>query len=306
MELTDPQRRTLDELIGTGERPTFPNDLPRRLRERIEAEVLKLQLSETLWLGKEKLNDHDRCTGKYHANISGESPPFEHSAKTATGVLLHKAIEIEVGSRDLLDPLDIADVAAERVVERESRFAEYWRELDRMAQAEILAEVVRQVALFQGTFPPLRELRRELAPITEFGPKAELLDGALVLSGRIDLLLGLPDRREPTRAKRLAIDLKTGGAYPEYAEDMRFYALLLTFRFGVPPYRVASLFMDSGEWQAEDVSEELLEHAADRVVEAARSAAALFDGRDPELNPGRYCGWCPRSSVCPVAELVAV
>ena len=113
MELTDPQRRTLDELIGTGERPTFPNDLPRRLRERIEAEVLKLQLSETLWLGKEKLNDHDRCTGKYHANISGESPPFEHSAKTATGVLLHKAIEIEVGSRDLLDPLDIADVAAE-------------------------------------------------------------------------------------------------------------------------------------------------------------------------------------------------
>jgi len=37
-----------------------------------------------------------------------------------------------------------------------------------------------------------------------------------------------------------AIDLKTGGAYPEYPEDMRFYALLLTLRFGVPPYRAAA------------------------------------------------------------------
>ncbi len=89
------------------------------------------------------------------------------------------------------------------------------------------------------------------------------------------------------RATRLAIDLKTGNAYPEFAEDMRFYALLLTLRFGVPPYRVASLFLESGAWQAEDVTEDALHHAADRVIAAARSGArALRAGRGRSLTPG--------------------
>ncbi len=87
---------------------------------------------------------------------------------------------------------------------------------------------------------------------------------------------------------------------------MRFYALLMTLRFGVPPYRVASFFLESGAWQAEDVTEEALMHAADRVVAAARTAAALANGREPSLSAGPYCGWCPRAAVCPAAELVAV
>ena len=78
-------------------------------------------------------------------------------------------------------------------------------------------EVVRRVTLFQASFPPLKPLRRELTPITEIRVRAELLGGDLVLSGQIDLVLGTPDKLEPMRATRLAIDLKTGGAYPEYA-----------------------------------------------------------------------------------------
>ena len=46
--------------------------------------------------------------------------------------------------------------------------------------------------------------------------------------------------RDPTRAARLAIDLKTGRAWPEHAEDMRFYALLLALRFGVPVVSIAN------------------------------------------------------------------
>src|SRR6185295_1303823 len=131
---------------------------------------------------------------------------------------------------------------------------------------------------------------------------AELLGGALILSGRIDLVLGAPDRLEPTRATRLAIDLKTGNAYPEYPEDLRYYALILTLRFGVPPYRVASLFLESGEWQAEDVGEEMLGRAVDRVIATARSASAMEGGRDPELTPGPWCGWCPRGDRCPAFD----
>jgi PD-(D/E)XK nuclease superfamily len=301
MQLTDPQRRTLEQLIGVGERPVFPADLRQRLVDRIEDAVRELELRDPLWLGKEKVTDHGRCEGKFHASILGEGPAFEHNARSAVGVLLHKAVEVEVGSRDELDLHAVSGRAAERLVDNESRFAEFWRTLSAAEQDEVLMDVVRRVALFRGTFPSLRDLRSDLAPITELPAKAELLGGVLTISGRIDLVLGMPRKTEPTRATRLAIDLKTGGAYPEYAEDMRFYALLMTLRFGVPPYRVASLFLDSGEWQAEDVTEETLVHAADRVVAAARTAAALGNGREAVLTAGVYCGWCPRAETCAAA-----
>ncbi|MDH4112395.1 MAG: PD-(D/E)XK nuclease family protein [Actinomycetota bacterium] len=303
MELTDTQRRTLDGLIGSGDRPTFAADLSQRLRDRIESAVRELELAEPLWLGKEKLNQHGRCEGLFQSVLAGESPPFAHSARSAHGVLLHKAIEVEVGARDGMDPHEITRVAVGRVLEREERFEEYWRELSAAEQDDVLMEVVRRVALFQGSFPPLKPLRRELSPISELRVRAELLGGDLVLSGQIDLVLGMPDSVEPNRATRLVVDLKTGSAYPEFAEDMRFYALVMTLRFGVPPYRAASLFLESGTWQAEDVTEELLLHAADRAIGAARAAAALSNGRDPALTPGVYCGWCSRAATCPEAEL---
>ena len=302
MLLTDPQRRTLDRLIGTGERPVFASDLRQRLVDRIEGAARELELPEPLWLGKEALNQLARCEGRFAARLLGEDPPFEHSINTASGVLVHKAIEVDVGARDGLDPHAIAVTAAERLTEREERFADYWRERTPPEQDEILMDVVRKVTLFQSSFPPLRELRREMAPVTELPVRAELLGGDLTLSGKVDLVLGVPDRLEPGRASRLAVDLKTGGAWPEYAEDMRFYALLMTLRFGVPPYRVASLFLDSGEWQAEDVSEETLHHAADRVIATARAARAVLSGRDPQLTPGSWCAWCPRAFTCPMAE----
>jgi PD-(D/E)XK nuclease superfamily len=302
MQLTDPQRRTLQQLIGTGERPTFPSDLPQRLRDRIEEAVRGLDLSETLWIGKEKLNDLGRCEGTFLSKLSGEAPPFEHGRASAAGVLQHRAIEVVVGAREPLDPHTTVDLAVRRTVDKEERFAEYWRGISAPERDEIQMEVVRRTILFEASFPPLRELRRELAPATELPVRAELLGGSLVVSGKLDLLLGAPDRLEPMRATRLAIDLKTGGAYPAYAEDNRLYALILTLRFGVPPYRVASFFLESGTWQAEDVAEEMLVHAADRVIDAARAAAALRQGRDAVLTPGPWCAWCPRAQVCPAAD----
>lgn len=302
MQLTEPQRRTWDRLIDAGERPTFAADLTQRLRDRIEEAVRGLEMAQPLWIGKEKLNDLARCEGTFEAKILGEGPPFEHSAASASGVLHHKAIEVEVGGRDEIDPHDLALTAADRLCEREERFAEYWRDLARTEQDEALMEVVRRVTLFRSSFPPLRDMRRELGPVSELTARSELLGGALVLSVRIDLVLGVPLKADLNRATRLAIDLKTGTARPQYPEDLRFYALVMALRFGVPPYRVASFFLESGEWQAEDVTEQTLFHAADRAVAGARSAAALQNGRAPTLSPGPWCGWCPRLSVCPEAD----
>ena len=232
----------------------------------------------------------------------GQGPAFAHSRATALGVVQHRAIEVVVGAREALEPHDAASIAATRTADREERFAEYWRQLATAEQDDLLMEVARRTALFEGSFPPLRDLRRELAPMVELPMKAELLGGSLVVSGKVDLVVGRPDRMQPMRAQRLLIDLKTGGAYPEHAEDNRAYALLHTLRFGVPPYRVASFFLEGGTWQVEDVHEELLFHAADRVIAAARSAASLRAGREPTLTPGRWCTWCPRLDVCPSAD----
>ena len=49
------------------------------------------------------------------------------------------------------------------LVEREERFAEYWRDVPVPEQDEVLMEVVRRITLFQASFPPLKPLRRELA-----------------------------------------------------------------------------------------------------------------------------------------------
>jgi PD-(D/E)XK nuclease superfamily len=301
MQLSEPQQRTLDQLIGA-ERPVFPADLAQRVRDRIEEAARGLELVDVLWLGKERLNDLDRCEGTFWSKLSGEAPPFAHNRSTALGVVQHRAIEVLAGARDDLDPHEIASIAATRTADREERFAEYWRELAGPEQDDLLMEVARRTVLFEGSFPPLRELRRELAPTAEVPIKAELLGGSLVVSGKVDLMLGRPDRMQPLRATRLLIDLKTGGAYPEHAEDNRAYALVHTLRFGVPPYRVASFFLEGGTWQVEDVHEELLFHAADRVIAAARSAASLRGGREAGLTPGRWCAWCPRAQRCPVAD----
>ena len=112
MLLTDPQRRTLDRLIGTEERPVFAADLRQRLVDRIEGAARELELREPLWLGKEALNQLARCEGRFAARLEREDPPFEHSVNTAAGVLVHKAIEVDVGARDEMDPHAIAVTAA--------------------------------------------------------------------------------------------------------------------------------------------------------------------------------------------------
>jgi RecB family exonuclease len=137
-------------------------------------------------------------------------------------------------------------------------------------------------------FPPFD---RSWQPVSEQYIVVALAGRSVVLSGRVDLMLG--------RGQHLLVDFKTGEARRGYAEDMRFYALVVALAFGVAPYRVATVFCESMEWQSEDVTEEVLEREADRVLDVARSAAALASGRQPELIPGPHCRWCPRSRTCP-------
>jgi hypothetical protein len=244
-----------------------------------------------VWLGKHRLNDRQRCEGLFQAGLLREGPPFEHSAVTASGRLFHKAIEMDVATEREFDPLTVCERAAGHSAEQDASFGRYWGRLDGFSRADLMMDAGRHLALFRDSFPPLP---RRWAPQPEMYVKVVLAGGRVVLSGAPDLVLG--------RTRKLAIDFKSGRAWPEHPEDMRFYALLLLLRSGVAPYRVATFFLDSGEWQAEDVSPETIERAAGRVVEAARTAVELERGRPPELTAGPYCGRCPRLADCPAAR----
>lgn len=293
--VTPVQQRTLDQLMGRAHpRPEFPADLADRLRAHIEKGLEGLAFDPPLWVSKSRLNDHGRCEGLFLSGLQGEGPPFEHRLKSSAGLLAHKAIEIDVGrEREDASP-ELVAYSADRLAEKDGSFAEYWERLDDIERSEVRAEAVRLVEQFRASFPPLQ---RSWSPVTEWSIKAEF--GDVTVSGRVDLVMGREDPEHPMRARRLALDLKSGSAWPEFPEDMRLYALLLTLRHGVPPFRVASVFLDSGEWQAEDVEERTIFHAADRLITAARSAAELLAGTAPRLKPGPYCSWCPRRETCP-------
>ena len=213
LEMTPAQHRTLEGLIGTGERPMFPGDLVQGLRDRIEEAVRAAEPAEPLWLGKSMLNDLSRCPGLFEAVRAGERAPFAFSARFAAGRLAHKAVELEVAGREERDTHDLVEQASERLVEDEG-FRTYWEGLDGIRRDEALMDAAKTLALFRSTMPPLRRMRRELSPSTEWSVRAELLGGSLVLAGTPDLVLGASSSLEPARATRLAIDLKTGRAWP--------------------------------------------------------------------------------------------
>jgi hypothetical protein len=292
VKLTPAQRRTLDELIRPGRAPPGNEDVEavlQRLEEELREECPRLRRERPLRLSKRRLSAHDACPGWFQSELAEEGGAFAHGPATAVGSLTHRAIQLDIACERGEDVRTVVERAALRLSEQDPGFGRYWRELDRLDRAEHLALAAARLALFRTMFPPL-ERSWQLVP--EQFLAASLARRAVVLSGRVDLMLG--------RGPHLLIDFKTGEARSGYAEDMRFYALVVALGFGVAPYRVATVFCESMEWQSEEVTAEVLEWEAAPVIRAARSAALLSkNGQTPALTPGPHCRRCPRALRCP-------
>ena len=291
------------DLVDVGEGGVFDPGLEQRLRRRIESAIhvdgFRLAAPVRLW--KERLNDLSRCQGLFAAHLAREGEPFRYGRRSAEGTLVHKAIELEAGSSRAFDPHELAGRAATSL-EEDRQFAPFWNGLDELARDGLLMSAVQTLESFRASFPPLGALRRDLVPVCEHWLEASVLDGAVTVVGKVDLVLNRPD---PVRSTRVLIDLKTGRAWPDHPEDMRLYALLYTLRYGVPPFRVATLFLSSGVPQCELVNEKVLERAADRVAAAVRTATGLASGAQPDLRPGPHCSRCPRRATCPALAATA-
>jgi hypothetical protein len=146
----------------------------------------------------------------------------------------------------------------------------------------------------------LPPLERSWRPVTESRSRVELLDGRVVLSGKVDLTLGWA---RGTTAGKVIVDLKSGAFSPSHREDLRFYALVETLKLGTPPRLLASCYLESAQLHPEEVAEDVLLAALHRVADGVRRMVELLHhDHVPALRPGPACRWCPALPDCTVGR----
>jgi hypothetical protein len=284
----------MHQLMGRGQaRPSFHPELAVELRKRLEEDLADVARG----LGGRQLVVHKSALARVHACerhwAAEEEAGFAWSPATAMGAVTHKALELSVHMDGFGVPA-LVDVAMERLAEDPHRGPGSWllgaSELER---AELRSGAMDRAVKFEDEFPPLK---REWRPRLESPLIAPLCDDRIVVRGKVDLALG---RAEGNRAGVLIVDFKTGQLSRSHADDLRFYALLETLRSGVPPFRVATWYLDSGHWHQEDVDEAILHSAARRVTDGARKLFELqVQGRAPHLQPGPACDYCTARYSC--------
>jgi hypothetical protein len=274
------------------ERPSFPEDLAPRLRAQLEDGLgeVAARVEGELVVTKAALAQLHQCERHY---LAERDAGFTWSPLAARGTVAHKALELSMGLGSALPPGELVDLAIERLARDERSVSEFLNGATPVEEAELRVAATDMVAKFSDEFPPLK---KEWRPRVESSLSAELCGGRILLRGKVDLALG---KAEGTTARVLVVDFKTGRPVPIHVEDLRFYALLETLRVGVPPFRVASWYLDAGTCHAEDVNEDVLEAAARRVVDAVRTLVELrVDKRPPTWRPCPACSYCAARSGC--------
>lgn len=288
----NPAQARVIELLGRGgERPPIADGLADELRDILEEELAPLteHLDGTpLWISKHQLATVHACEAHYQASLT---EPFSWSPANARGTVAHRAIEIMTHWRGEPVPGDVVDETIARMTDETDRggIGGYLAGLDEFDHADLRGQAVERVTSFTECFP---RLKPQWLPRTEAKVRAELLDGAIVLSGKVDLSLGKP-------GEKVIIDLKTGTPRSQHREDLRFYALIETLSRGVPPRKLASYYLDAASTHPEDVSEGVLRAAVRRTVDGVHRIVEIREAlRDPDRVPGPQCTWCSLLPTC--------
>jgi hypothetical protein len=292
------QKRIYAELLALGEgavpRPAHRDDLAAELRETLEKDLTPLSgmlgADDDVLVNKFALHQVHACEGLFRASAA---EPFDWSVAKLRGRVAHKAIEASILSPRALPPLDLVDHAIERIAADGDGASQFVRSLSPLDLAQLKGEANDAVVKFLTDWPPVE---RAWIPRVESGVRVPLCAGRVVLRAKYDLAFGRP---AGTEARVIIVDFKTGGEYARYSDDLRFYALVETLRSGVPPFRVASYYLDTGDFFVETVTEELLALAARRTVDGVRAMLETREGgRAPRLTPGGWCRFCPAQSGC--------
>ncbi|HEX2275322.1 MAG TPA: PD-(D/E)XK nuclease family protein, partial [Acidimicrobiales bacterium] len=291
--LTPAQRRVVVELMAQGRpRPRFAADVADGLRRQLEDDLLPLlgpattpPSGEALWVTKSALGQVHACEAHHRAE---STETFRWNARTARGTVAHRALELSVSTRGRLPPLDLVDRAIASLGADDPRgtLRAWLSDASELDVADLRSGANEVVTKFLECWPPLKPA---WTPRTETAIGASLCSEQVMLWGRVDLVLG---QARGDEARALVVDLKTGRPYPSHLDDLRYYALVQALRVGVPPFRVASYYLDTASFHVEDVTADTLALAVRRTVDGARKLVELRGGRAPAITPGPTCSWC--------------
>lgn len=298
MDLAPIPARIRRDLLGIDPivpRPVFDESLGDRLRKELEGSVAEV-IGDSLWVGKYPLSQVHRCQGLYAASRDG----FAWTVPMIRGRVAHRAIEASIMLGEKAPPaMELVERAVERLAQAEEQpeVAALINNLEPLDRARLISEANDAAQRFIADWPPIP---KAWSPRVESPVRVRLCDNRLVLGAKYDLALSQPKGGE---ARVIIVDFKTGSPHPTHAEDMRFYALVETLRSGIPPFRVASYYLEEGVFQVEDVTEDLLFTAVRRTADGVRAIARLTAGEAPVLNAGSHCRFCPVVRECPAAAL---
>jgi CRISPR/Cas system-associated exonuclease Cas4 (RecB family) len=289
--LTPTQLRTLEALRRPPEPVVFDPDLIAEIRAEMRAALddfaERLQPNQQLWVNKHAVGTVLDC--EEHHLLPDD---FEWRPATAKGQVAHRAIQLTLSWRGEPNPTELVDEAMARLADEERGIGAWLAGLSPADEADVRGQSVERVTKFLECFPPLDKRSN---PMTESAVRWPN-DGPIVLSGKVDLVLGRP---RGTEASKVIIDLKTGRPNVRHRQDLGFYALLETLVREVPPRRLATYYLDAAEAHAEDVSERLLRTAVRRTLDAVHALVELqAEGRTPVRRPGVTCRWCPLADSC--------
>lgn len=293
-ELNPTQQAVIDVLgkpAGWIPLPTTVVDTLRtQLEESLAPLAAKLSPERPLYISKSSLTTVHGCEAHFMASLD----TFEWTLMNVRGTVMHKAVELSINWRGPVEPADLVDEALARLEDEESRGpSEFIAQLSPGDRAQLRGYAVDLYTKFEESFPPLKSSWR---PVTESAARVELFNGAIFLSTRVDLTLGGP-------GSKVIIDLKSGRIYSNHREDLRFYALVESLRSGQAPRRLATYSLESARADVEEVTEGVLQAAARRVVDGATAIYELTrENREPKLNPGPQCRWCPLKDSCETGQ----
>ncbi len=289
--LTPTQLKTLEALRRSGEPLLFDPDLVADIRTEMRVALdeftERLQPNQEVFISKHKLSTVLDCEENHLI-----PDDFEWRPAIAKGQVAHRAIQLTLSWRGEPNPTDLVDEAMARLADEERGIGQWIAALSPADEADLRGQSVERLTKFMECFPPLDKRSNPMTESSIRWPN----DGPIVLSGKVDLVMGRPRGSE---SSKVIIDLKTGRPNVRHRQDLGFYALLETLVRSVPPRKLATFYLDAAEAQAEDVSERLLRTSVRRTLDGINAIVELqSEGRPPVRRPGVTCRWCPLAESC--------
>jgi len=192
-------------------------------------------------------------------------------------------------------PLTTAGALAYAEACGDTAAADHLAGLDGPAVDAFLTEAASRVARVTHAWPAVEP---GWWPRVEEPARVRLADGAVTVTGRLDVLLGGP----PSGRPGVVVEVKGGRWYDGMRADAHLYALLVGLRDGVAPAAVVTLVAD-GTTQVEPIRAGFVRHAGERLEQALRTAAGLAAGEVPEARAGSHCAHCPVRPDCPAGTV---